>query len=166
MPMMAVATVVLSAFVIVMGVILRLSFAPVRYARYLARWSFFAAGPFKIRPGRAARILRVLTAGSMVVVAGVVAMLLVLEAYPDPATLPDWYLLGTLVWFGVFVLSAVLSIVVALSGRPRGLMIPQVRGLSVDEADAWVQRTMDLPPNWAAYVNGEPVPRRGRRART
>lgn len=162
---MAVATVVLSAFVIGMGVVLYQSFASVRHARYLARWSFFAAGPFKIRPGRAARILRVLTAGSMVVAAGLVPMGLVLEVYPDPATLPDWYLLGTLMWFGFTVLTAVLSIVVALSGRPRGLVIPQVRGLTVDEADAWVQRTMDLPANWAAHVNGEPPPRRGRRAR-
>lgn len=163
--MVAVATVVLSAFVIGMGVVLRLTFAPVRYARYLARLSFFNAGPFRTRPGRAARTMRVQTAGAMVVAAGVVAMNLVLEAYPDPATLPDWYLVGTVVWFGFFVLTVVLSIVVAFSGRPRVLMIPQVRGLSVDEADAWVQSTMDLPANWAAHVNGEPRPRKGRRAR-
>lgn len=166
MLVMAVATIVLSAFVIGMGVALHRTFAPARYARYLARWSHFAAGPFNIRPGRAARILRVLTASLMVVVAGALALCLVLEAYPDPATVPDWYLPAGLVWFGVFVITAVLSTVVAVSGRPRVLMIPQVRGLSVDEADAWVQRTMDLPANWAAHVNGEaPPPRRGRRAR-
>lgn len=162
---MVVATVVVSAFVIGMGVALHRTFAPVRYARYLARWSYFAAGQFRIRPGRAARILRVLTTGLMVVVAGVGGMVLVLEAYPDPATVPDWYLLSTLVWFGVVVLTALLSIVVALSGRPSVLVIPQLRGLPVDEADAWVQRTMDLPANWAAHLNGEPSPRRGRRAR-
>ncbi|GIG41881.1 hypothetical protein Cph01nite_36430 [Cellulomonas phragmiteti] len=162
---MVVAAVVITALVIGMGVVLHRTFAPVRYARYLARWAYFTAGPYGIRPGRAARIVRVLTAGLMVVVAGALVLCLVLEAYPDPATVPDWYLVATLVWCGVAVLTAVLSIVVGLSGRPRALMISQLRGLSVDEADAWVQRTMKLPAEWAAHVDGEPAPRKGRRVR-
>lgn len=113
------------------------------------------------------RVLRGLMGGLVLVVAGVLGLVLVLDAHPDPATVPGWYLPVSLVWMGVVVLTAVVSTVVAVLGVPKMLMVPQVRGLSVDEADARVRGPMRLPPRWDAHLNGSRAPSAGtgRRAR-
>lgn len=126
------------------------TFASVRFESYLARWSLFLGPAWHMRPGRAIRVLRVLAVGTTLMVGGLVVLNLPAESLLSP----DGGLLAMLVWVAWMLLVTVLGFVVALTGRPRLLVVPQVRGLTTDEADQWVHDHARLPGAWQEHVYG------------
>lgn len=140
-----------------MAVSLATTFAPVRYEAYLARWSYFSRGTLHMRVGHAVRVLRVMTVAVIWAIVVPPVVLLAAPSLLESAPVqeyPAWLIPVVQVWIAGLAVLAVLTTVVARTGRPQALVIPQVRGLTLDEAERWVRDTVRLPAAWEAHLRG------------
>lgn len=128
---------VMVGFVIALGA----SIASVRCEKTIVRMAVRLGGFWRTRPSRMLRMLRV-QHGGLVWVTGWLLVILPVTAEPGgprgPVQAPSWFLTAALVWLGGTAVFAALAFVVARTARPRLLVIPQCRDMSLDETDEWL----------------------------
>lgn len=110
-----------------------------RHARFVAQWINVLASVTGASLGRMARLLLPLLIWISWILAGCVGVFLAESAdgvAGGEAFVPRVVGLG--VWLAAFLALGVLMLVVARSGRPRALVLRPCRGLSEQEAGAWV----------------------------
>jgi hypothetical protein len=145
------------AFTLMFGWLLSLLVWAERYSRYVSRWIYALSGMFSLRLHRVAQGIMSLILFLVWVLGGLTTLILVTLFMGESQGAHDIWVVVLFVWLILSMGLGVVTVVVAYTGRPRGLVIKPCRGRSAREVERWVRTSAQMPGDWRRFYRDTPA---------